>query len=280
MHPQFDPVAIWLGPLPVRWYGLMYLLAFISFILMGKVQLKNNFRFRGVYKKDIEDLMIYGIFGVVFGGRLGYIFFYKPFYYFNNPLEIFAVWQGGMSFHGGLIGVILALLLFTNNRPKFGRRVIKHINRANFFTRFLMVSDFVAPLVPLGLMFGRIGNFINGELYGRIADPNIIFWAMIFPQSGSLDPRHPSQLYQALGEGIFLFFILLFVSKFKPKLGVLSSSFLIGYGILRFITEYFREPDPFLGFVLINLSIGQLLCLPMIFFGVLLYYFSSSKHGR
>ena len=277
IHPEFDPIAMWLGPFPVRWYGIMYLVAFFFFLLLGKKQLKNNFRFSGIRRRDLDDLLVYGIFGVIFGGRFGYVFFYNPLYYFANPLEIFAVWQGGMSFHGGLLGVVGSLIIFSYNRPKFGRRKIVKKFKLSFCSRFLMVTDFVSPLVPLGLMCGRIGNFINGELYGRVADTQMVSWAVIFPQSGTLDPRHPSQIYQAFGEGFLLFLILFNLSKFKLPIGTLSASFLIGYGFFRFTAEIFREPDSHLGFIFINLTLGQLLCLPMIFFGFVLLYYSKKK---
>lgn len=270
MHPEFDPIAIWLGPFPVRWYGVMYLLAFISFLLLGRKQLKKTFRFSGIYRKNLDDILVYGVFGVILGGRLGYVLFYKPEYYFLNPLEIFAVWQGGMSFHGGLLGVIISLLLLTHHRPNLGKRKIIRDYKLTFFSRFFLITDFVAPLVPLGLMFGRVGNFINGELYGRVADVETITWAIIFPQSGTLDPRHPSQIYQAFGEGLILFIILYNLQKLKLPIGTLSASFLIGYGFFRFVIEFFREPDSYLGFVFTNLTMGQILCLPMAIFGVFL----------
>ncbi len=276
VHPEFDPIAIWLGPFPVRWYGIMYLLAFISFLLLGKRQLKQSFKFVGIYKKDLDDLLMYGVVGVILGGRLGYVLFYNPSYYFTNPIEIFAVWQGGMSFHGGLLGVIFSLLVFTYNKPKFCKRKILKSQKMTFQIRFLTVTDFVSPLVPLGLMFGRIGNFINGELFGRVADIKLVPWAVIYPQSGTLDPRHPSQIYQAMGEGFLLFLILFYLSKLKLPIGTNSASFLILYGVFRFIAEFFREPDAYLGLFL-NFTLGQILCLPMIFFGILLLNSSLKK---
>ncbi len=278
MHPEFDPIAIWLGPLPVRWYGIMYLFAFISFLLLGKEQLKKNFRFSGIFRKNLDDMLLYGIFGVILGGRLGYVIFYNPEYYFMNPIEIFAVWQGGMSFHGGMLGVILFMFLFAYNRPNFGRRKIIRNYKPTILSRFFLITDFVAPLVPLGLMFGRLGNYINGELYGRITDVELVTWAIIFPQSGTLDPRHPSQLYQAFGEGFILFLILYNIQKLKLPIGALSGSFLVGYSFFRFLTEFFREPDSHLGFIFIHLTMGQLLCLPMTIFGFLLLYLSLSNN--
>ena len=183
-----------------------------------------------------------------------------------------------MSFHGGLLGVVLSMLLFAHNRPNFGRRKIIRHYKHTIFSRFFLITDFIAPLVPLGLMFGRLGNYINGELYGRIANVEIISWAIIFPQSGTMDPRHPSQLYQALGEGLILFLILYNIQKLKLPIGALSASFLIGYSFFRFLIEFFREPDSHLGFIFTNLTMGQILCLPMAIFGILLLYLSCSKN--
>jgi phosphatidylglycerol:prolipoprotein diacylglycerol transferase len=256
----------------------MYLFAFISFLLFGKEQLRKNFRFSGIFRKNLDDMLLYGIFGVILGGRLGYVIFYKPDYYFLNPTEVFAVWQGGMSFHGGLLGVILSMLVFAYNRPNFGRRKIICYYKQNIFSRFFLITDFVAPLVPLGLMFGRLGNYINGELYGRVADFEVITWAIIFPQSGTLDPRHPSQLYQAFGEGLILFLILYNIQKLKLNIGTLSALFLIGYSFFRFLIEFFREPDSHLGFIFTYLTMGQVLCLPMAIFGFLLLYLSCSNN--
>ena len=189
VHPQFDPVVFTLGPLSVRWYGVMYLLGFAAFWCLGRLRAKEAWR--GITPEDVEDLLFYGVFGVVLGGRLGYCLFYQPGYYLSHPGEIFALWHGGMSAHGGLLGVIFVMILFAWRKKK------------SLFT----VSDFVAPLVPLGLMAGRIGNFINGELWGRPASPDLP-WAMVFPQAADGIARHPSQLYEALGEGLILFLML------------------------------------------------------------------------
>ncbi len=274
-HPQFNPIAFSIGPLSIRWYGLMYLLAFLSFFLLGRKQISQSIQRNNINKKNLDDLMIYGMLGVILGGRLGYIVFYQLDYFINNPIDILAVWKGGMSFHGGLIGVIVALFIycFLNKSIK-----IKSIQNEKFFTRFLVITDFVAPLVPLGLFFGRIGNFINGELYGRVIESNAVYWAMIFPQSGTLDPRHPSQIYQALSEGLILFFLLFLLSQKKRQLGFLSSMFLIGYGISRYLIEYFREPDVFLGYVFFDFTMGQILSLPMILFGSVMLLFSWYKN--
>ncbi|MCS6997085.1 MAG: prolipoprotein diacylglyceryl transferase [Casimicrobiaceae bacterium] len=249
IHPQFDPVAFSLGPIAVRWYGLMYVLAFALFLLLGRIRVRAAV-LPGWRVSDLEDLLLYGVVGVVAGGRLGYCLFYKPAYYLAHPLEILAVWQGGMSFHGGLIGVILALSLYARRRHR----------------AFLAVSDFVAPLVPLGLAAGRIGNFINGELPGRPADPSLP-WAMVFPQIDAL-PRHPSQLYHFALEGVLLFVLLWLYARRARPLGRVSGAFLLGYGVLRFVVEYFREPDAFIGLLAFGWTMGQWLSVPMIAAGL------------
>jgi phosphatidylglycerol:prolipoprotein diacylglycerol transferase len=251
IHPQFDPIAIQLGPLAIRWYGLMYLLAFAAFYFLGRRRLATapgGSPIRGWKPSDLEDLLVYGVVGVVLGGRLGYVLFYKPAYYLQHPLEVLAIWEGGMSFHGGLVGVLVACAVFARRRG----------------VRFLDLMDFVAPLVPLGLAAGRMGNFINGELWGRASR---VPWAMVFPQSGSAEPRHPSQLYQFLGEGLLLFALLWWFSSRPRPSGVVSGAFLVGYGVLRFLAEFAREPDAFLGTVLGPFTMGQLLCIPMVVAG-------------
>ena len=255
-HPQFDPVALSIGPLSVHWYGLMYLLAFVLFVLMGRVHAKQLPQ-AGWTNQAIDDLLFYGALGVVLGGRLGYVLFYKPGYYLGHPLEIFALWQGGMSFHGGLLGVLLAMGLYGK---RHGRS-------------FFEVTDFIAPLVPLGLAAGRMGNFINGELVGRVTD---VSWAMIFPRTDYL-PRHPSQLYQFACEGLLLFALLWwYASKPRPRAAV-SAVFLMGYGLARFVAEFGREPDDFLGLLFGNLSMGQWLSLPMILAGMAVYRYSQRQ---
>jgi phosphatidylglycerol:prolipoprotein diacylglycerol transferase len=256
IHPQFDPIAISLGPLKVHWYGLTYLVAFSLFYFLANVRAKRApFAQQGWDREMVEDLLFFGVLGVVLGGRLGYVLFYKPAYYFSHPSEILAVWQGGMAFHGGLLGVIAALALFAKKRGK----------------RFFEVADLVTPCVPVGLAAGRIGNFINGELWGRAADPSLP-WAMVFPQSGSDMARHPSQLYQFGLEGLLLFALLWWYARVPRPVGAVSGAFLLGYGVFRFSAEYFREPDSFLGLLALNMSMGQWLCVPMVLLGALILF--------
>jgi len=255
VHPQFDPVAVSLGPLQIHWYGLTYLVAFGLFLFLANRRAAlPHFARAGWTRKDVEDLLFYGVVGVVLGGRLGYVMFYKPGEYFAHPLEIFEVWKGGMSFHGGFLGVMLAVAYFGWQRKR----------------AFLQVMDLVAPCVPTGLASGRIGNFINGELWGRACDPSLP-WAMVFPQSGSNVPRHPSQLYQFALEGLLLFVLLWIYGKKQRPQGQVAAAFVFGYGVFRFIAEYFREPDAFLGLLWLNMSMGQWLCVPMIVGGALLW---------
>jgi len=256
IHPQFNPVALSLGPLSVHWYGISYLLAFVLFLVLAKQRLAHQPYAQWALQdqwgqKDIDNLMTYGVLGVVLGGRLGYCLFYKLGYYSQHPLEILYIWQGGMSFHGGMLGVIAALALFAWQRQR----------------HWLQITDFVAPCVPTGLAAGRVGNFINGELWGRAADPSLP-WAMVFPQSGSLIPRHPSQVYQFLLEGLLLFALLWWQARRPQPTGWISGLFLSGYGLTRFVAEYFREPDAHLGLLALGLSMGQWLCVPMLLVGV------------
>ena len=261
VHPQFDPVAIALGPIQIHWYGLTYLVAFGLFLWLAmRRAAKPWFAEAGWTRRDVEDLLFWGVVGVIVGGRVGYALFYKPGDYLANPLQILMVWKGGMSFHGGLIGVIVALLLFARRlkRP------------------FLQVADLVAPCVPTGLASGRIGNFINGELWGRAADPSLP-WAMVFPQSGSEIARHPSQLYQFGMEGLLLFALLWWYGRKPRATGQVAAAFLVGYGVFRFIAEYFREPDNFLGLLAGGMSMGQWLCLPMIGAGIALWVWAGRR---
>jgi phosphatidylglycerol:prolipoprotein diacylglycerol transferase len=259
IHPQFDPIAISLGPLAVRWYGLMYLAGFMAFLWLGKRRATEQ-PWHGISPVDLDDLLFYGVLGVVLGGRLGQVIFYEPGYYLQHPLEILAVWKGGMSFHGGFLGVLVAMAVW-------GRKSGK---------TFFQVTDFIAPLVPLGLMAGRIGNFINGELWGRVASTDLP-WAMVFPQVDSL-PRHPSPLYQAAGEGLLLFVILWLFSAKKRIRGQVSGMFLVGYGTLRFLAEFFREPDHGIFGVSYVVSMGQWLSLPMVAFGFWLLLKKPAAH--
>ena len=255
-HPQIDPVAIQIGPLAIRWYGLMYLVGFAAAYGLGRLRIARA-RSGRVTLPVLDDLLFFGVLGVILGGRLGYVFFYKPGYYFAHPLEIIAVWQGGMSFHGGFLGVLVAVWWVAR---KHG-------------LRWLEVTDFLAPLAPLAFAAGRLGNFINGELWGRVTD---VPWAMVFRGAGPL-PRHPSQLYQFALEGVALFVILwLYSSKPRPT-GAVSAVFLIGYGVFRFAVEFFREPDDFLGLLALGLSMGQWLSIPMIAAGIALYAWSRRR---
>ena len=255
IHPQFDPIALSLGPISIHWYGLMYLLAFTQFILLGRYRIKRNAA--PINTEQLDDLLFYGVLGVIIGGRLGQVVFYEPDYYLAHPWQAFAIWKGGMSFHGGFLGVLIAMALWT-----------RKTNIA-----WLRITDFIAPLVPLGLAAGRIGNFINGELWGRLADPNLP-WAMAFPQSGDLAPRHPSQLYHVGLEGLALFALLwLWTAKPRPT-GAASGIFLIGYGTFRFITEYFREPDHGIFGQSYSISMGQWLSLPMLLTGIAMLIFA------
>lgn len=263
VHPQFDPIAIHIGSGGVHWYGLTYLAAFGMFLWLANLRVKQpQWAQAGWTRRDVDDILFFGVIGVVLGGRLGYVLFYKPDYYIHNLVEIFAVWKGGMAFHGGLLGVIAAMALFARLRGR----------------KFFEVTDLIAPCVPTGLAAGRVGNFINGELWGRAASPDLP-WAMIFPQAGDGGiPRHPSQIYQFLGEGLFLFTLLWLYSR-KPRLtGQVSGLFLIGYGAQRFVTEYFRQPDDFLGLRALSLSQGQWLSLPMIAAGIAIWVFASRRN--
>jgi phosphatidylglycerol:prolipoprotein diacylglycerol transferase len=265
VHPQFNPIAFDLSrfgiPVAVHWYGITYLVAFGLFLFLAVRRSRlPQFTATGWTRGDIEDLLFYGVLGVIIGGRLGYILFYKPNYYAGHLLEVFAVWKGGMSFHGGLLGVIVALMLFARTRGR----------------PFLEVTDLVAPCVPTGFAAGRVGNFINGELWGRFSSPDLP-WGMVFPQSGSLLPRHPSQLYQFALEGILLFVVLWVYGKKPRGLGQVSGAFLAGYGVLRFAAEFFREPDEFLGLLALGMSMGQWLCVPMIVAGIALWLWGRGR---
>ena len=247
---QIDPVAFSLGPLSVRWYGLMYLFgfAFAMWLAGRRADAPNS----GWTRNEVSDLLFYGFLGVILGGRIGYVLFYNFDLFLADPTYLFKIWTGGMSFHGGLIGVITAMIWFA------------HKTQRHFFT----VADFVAPLIPFGLGVGRIGNFMNGELWGRVTD---VPWAIIFPEAGP-EPRHPSQLYQFALEGVVLFIILnLFWRKHPPR-GAISGMFLLFYGLFRFLVEFVRQPDSQLGLYFNEISMGQILSTPMIVAGGLMVW--------
>ena len=265
IHPEIDPVALQLGPIAIHWYGLTYLAAFGLFLLLGILRLRHQpyASMTGPAawsRRDIEDILFLGVVGVVLGGRIGYCLFYKPGYYLAHPLEILALWQGGMSFHGGLLGVLVSQWWFAHSRRK----------------PWLQVMDLIAPCVPTGLAAGRIGNFINGELWGRLSSPDLP-WGMVFKDSGSLQPRHPSQLYQFLLEGLLLFVLLWLYARRPRKTGQVSAAFLVGYGVFRFVAEFFRQPDDFLGILALGMSMGQWLCLPMILAGLALWVWAGRR---
>jgi phosphatidylglycerol---prolipoprotein diacylglyceryl transferase len=253
IHPQFDPVAVSVGPLSIHWYGLMYLVAFTQFWWLGHLRIARG-QAPGWRVEALDDLLFYGALGVILGGRLGQVLFYEPGYYLAHPGEILAIWKGGMSFHGGFLGVLAAMIFVAR---KYQRR-------------WLEVTDFIAPLVPLGLAAGRIGNFINGELWGRPADASLP-WAMVFPQVDLLT-RHPSQLYQAAGEGLLLFVVLWLYARSPRPVGAVSGAFLVGYGVCRFVAEYFRTPDEGIFGQSYTISMGQWLSLPMIVAGIVLLW--------
>lgn len=279
IHPHFNPVAVQIGKVAIHWYGLMYLIGFLLFLALGRMRIKQG-RPAGWQLSELDDLLFYGVLGVILGGRLGYVCFYKPDFYLGHPLDIVKVWEGGMSFHGGFIGVLVAVWAFAHKTNR----------------RFFEVSDFIAPLVPLGLLFGRLGNFINGELWGRVTDLSLP-WAMGFPTAATADataamrnpqwarwlsdygmlPRHPSQLYEMLLEGVVLFLVLFIYSSKPRKVGQVSALFMLGYGISRFCVEFTREPDDFLGLLKLGLSMGQWLSVPMIILGIHLLWMSSRK---
>lgn len=251
-YPDIDPVALALGPIKIYWYGITYIVGIIIAWCLLSWRARNKLSL-GWRQEHIDDMVFYATIGVIIGGRLGSVLFYNLPYYLDHPIDIFKVHQGGMSFHGGLIGTLLAMIWFS-----------RKIN-SNFFD----VMDFIAPVVPVGLGCGRIGNFINGELWGAATS---VPWAMVFPSASAGNvARHPSQLYEALLEGLLLFIILWFYSaKPRPMMAV-SGLFLLGYGLFRSSIEFVREPDAHLGYLAFNwLTMGQILSLPMIIFGIVL----------
>jgi len=247
---NFDPVALEIFSLEIRWYSLAYIFG----ILFGWIIAKKIFIQNIKIKNKFDDYLTYLVIGIILGGRLGYIFIYNLSFYINNPLDIFKIWQGGMSFHGGLIGIIFVSIIFANK------------NNQNSF----LYMDIVSLVAPIGIFFGRIANFINSELYGSITN---VPWAVTFIQVDNL-PRHPSQLYEALLEGVCLFLILIyFKNKFLNKPGVISGLFLIFYSIFRFFVEFYRVPDEQLGYIFLNLTMGQVVSLIFMLIGVILFYF-------
>ena len=256
IYPSIDPVAFQIGPLKVHWYGLMYLLGFFS--AWALLRYRANSLQLDWSHEQISDIVFYAAIGVVLGGRLGYMLFYSTSTLFTRPWVLLEVWQGGMSFHGGLLGVLIALLLYA-----------KHLGRS-----FFELTDFIAPVVPIGLGAGRVGNFINGELWGRVSD---VPWAMVFPHVDAY-PRHPSVIYEFLLEGVLLFTILWWYSSKPRARRAVSGMFLLCYGLFRCFIEFFRQPDPQLGYLAFNwLTMGQLLSLPMIGFGLYFIFYSRAS---
>ena len=257
--PVIDPIIFSIGPVSLRWYGTMYLIGFLAAMFMAN---KAADRSNGLWTREqVSDLLFYGFLGVILGGRVGYVLFYQFEYFLSDPLYLLEIWQGGMSFHGGLLGVTLAVLIFARKTNK----------------SFLTVGDFIVPLVPIGLGMGRLGNFINAELWGRQTD---VPWAMVFPTDALQVPRHPSQLYEFFLEGVVLFIILYVVTRKPRSLGLASGTFLIGYGIFRSIVEFFREPDAHLGLYFSFISKGQILSIPMILIGMFIIYWGYNQQQK
>ena len=252
-YPAIDPIAIEIGPIVIRWYALAYV---VSILISWRYMIRLIRRSTGeIQSVHIDDLIVWATAGIILGGRIGYTMFYKPAYFLDNPFEILAIWRGGMSFHGGLLGVLIAVYLYTLRR-KIG---------------FVSLGDIVVCAAPIGLFFGRIANFINGELFGRASNAP---WAMVFPYGGS-EPRHPSQLYEAGLEGLVLFAVLAWLvyrTRALERPGLLSGVFFAGYGITRIIAEMFREPDAHLGFLAAGTTMGQLLSLPLVIIGAWLVH--------
>ncbi|WP_017443707.1 prolipoprotein diacylglyceryl transferase [Gayadomonas joobiniege] len=257
--PAIDPVIFEVGPIALRWYGLMYLIGFAGAMYLANRRAEEK---GCLWTKDqLSDMLFYGFLGVILGGRIGYVLFYQFPLFLDDPSYLFKIWEGGMSFHGGFLGVVVAMFWFAHKTK----------------TTFLQVADFIAPLVPLGLGAGRIGNFINAELWGRTTD---VPWAIVFPNAGDL-PRHPSQLYEFFLEGLVLFIILNWVRRKQPPTGMIAGLFALGYGSFRFIVEYFREPDAHLqNFMGGFMTMGQLLCVPMILVGLALIIYACKNRQQ
>ncbi len=259
IFPNIDPVLVEFGPLPIRWYSLAYIFGILlGWLYLARLNKKETPHL--LTKKAMDDIILWAVLGIILGGRLGYILFYNTFYYLQNPLEVAMVWHGGMSFHGGLAGMIISMILFCRK----------------FKIKFFALSDLVACVTPIGLFLGRLANFINGELFGRVTNAYI---GMVFPEGGD-SPRHPSQLYEAFLEGIVLFFVLFYLVYFtnaRQKTGTLSGVFLVLYGVFRIFVEFFREPDQQLGFLAIGVTMGQILSIPMIICGAYFIYRARRK---
>ncbi|MFO8164929.1 MAG: prolipoprotein diacylglyceryl transferase [Thermodesulfobacteriota bacterium] len=254
-YPTIDPTIVKIGPIHIRWYGVMYILAFLASYFLVKYQIRK--KRLPIDINTVNDLFLFLVIGLIIGARLGYVIFYNLPFYLAHPLKLFAVWEGGMSFHGGLIGIILCALIFSKKR------------KVNFW----LMADLISVTAPIGLGLGRLGNFINAELYGRVTN---LPWGMIFPSAGVL-PRHPSQLYELFLEGILLFGILWWIKDFPFKKGTLFCLFLLLYSIFRFFIEFFREPDPQLGFIVSFITMGQILSIFMFILSLVLLHFRPKK---
>lgn len=257
--PQIDPVAVAIGPLQIHWYGLMYLVGFAAAWLLGIYRAKQPGS--GWNKDQVGDLIFYSAMGVILGGRLGYVLFYNFGQFLDNPLWLFEIWTGGMSFHGGALGVLLAFALFARKTGK----------------SYFQVADFIVPMVPIGLGTGRLGNFMNAELWGRVSDAP---WAMVFPTDPERLPRHPSQLYEFALEGVVLFLVLWFYSAKPRPAGAVTGLFGVGYGCARTFVEFFREPDDHIGYLAGDwLTMGMLLSVPMIVIGLAMVIWAYRHNG-
>lgn len=257
-YPDINPVAFYIVNWPVYWYGLMYLVGFLGAWIVLSLRLRVSDR--GITQAQLSDIIFYSALGVILGGRIGYMVFYDTQVLITQPWMLFETWKGGMSFHGGLLGVLVAVY--------FCARSMK--------LRWLQITDLIAPAVPIGLAAGRIGNFINGELWGRVTD---VPWGMVFPMAGDL-PRHPSQLYEFALEGVLLFIILWLFSRRVRPLGAVSGVFALGYGVFRFGVEFVRQPDAPIGYIAFGwMTEGQLLCVPLIALGIGLLWFAYRRKG-